>query len=62
MQSSETLPAGRQAPGERPTRERFVLAQRTGDRSHLERARPVLELLGDRQFLQRLEEVAAMLH
>jgi hypothetical protein len=42
-------------------RMRLVLAQRTGDRSHLERARPVLELLGDRQFLQRLEEVAAML-
>jgi tetratricopeptide (TPR) repeat protein len=39
----------------------IVLAQRTGDRSHLERARPVLERLGDRQFLQRLEEVQATL-
>jgi class 3 adenylate cyclase len=42
-------------------RMRLVLAQRTGDASHLERARPVLERLGDRQFLQRLVEVAAML-
>jgi hypothetical protein len=40
---------------------RIVLAQRTGDRAHLERARPVLERLGDRQFLRRLEEVAAAL-
>jgi hypothetical protein len=40
---------------------RIVLAQRTGDWLHLERARPVLELVGDQQFLRRLEEVAAML-
>lgn len=38
-------------------RMRIVLAQRTGDRAHLERARPILERLGDRQFLQRLKEV-----
>jgi class 3 adenylate cyclase len=42
-------------------RMRVVLAQRTGDRAQLERARPVLERLGDRQFLRRLEEVAASL-
>ena len=36
---------------------RIVLAQRTGDRMLLERARPVLERLGDRQFLRRLEEI-----
>jgi hypothetical protein len=36
---------------------RIVLAQCTGDASQLERARPVLERLGDRQFLRRLEEV-----
>jgi class 3 adenylate cyclase len=40
-------------------RMRIVLARRTGDRSQLERARPTLERLGDRQFLRRLEEVAA---
>lgn len=40
---------------------RIVLAQRTGDRRHLERARPVLKQLGDRQFLRRLEAVAATL-
>jgi hypothetical protein len=38
-------------------RMRIVLAQRTGDRTQLERARPMLEQLGDRQFLRRLEEV-----
>ncbi|HEX9038909.1 MAG TPA: adenylate/guanylate cyclase domain-containing protein [Ktedonobacterales bacterium] len=38
-------------------RMRVALAQRTGDRAQLERARPVLERLGDRQFLRRLEEV-----
>jgi tetratricopeptide (TPR) repeat protein len=38
-------------------RMRIVLAQRTGDRTHLDRARLVLERLGDRQFLRRLEEV-----
>ena len=38
-------------------RMRIVLAQRTGDRAHLERARPILERLGDRQFLRRLKEV-----
>jgi hypothetical protein len=42
-------------------RMRIVLAQRTGDRSQLERARLVLERLGDRQFLRRLEEVHAAL-
>jgi hypothetical protein len=42
-------------------RMRIVLAQRTGDRAPLERARPVLERLGDRQFLRRLEEVRAVL-
>jgi class 3 adenylate cyclase/tetratricopeptide (TPR) repeat protein len=42
-------------------RMRIVLAQRTGDRAPLERARPVLERLGDRQFLGRLEEVQAAL-
>jgi hypothetical protein len=40
---------------------RVVLAQRTGDRIQLERARPVPERLRDRQFLHRLEEVAAAL-
>ncbi|GAC1642203.1 MAG: hypothetical protein NVS4B2_31820 [Chloroflexota bacterium] len=39
-------------------RMRIVLAQLTNDRSPLERARPVLERLEDRQFLRRLEEVA----
>jgi class 3 adenylate cyclase len=43
-------------------RMRIVLAQRAGDRAQLERARPVLERLGDRRFLRRLEEVAAALH
>jgi len=43
-------------------RMRIVLAQRTGNRSHLKRARPVLEQLGDRKFLRRLEEVAAVLN
>lgn len=38
-------------------RMRVVLAQRTGDRAHLERSRPILERLGDRQFLRRLKEV-----
>jgi tetratricopeptide (TPR) repeat protein len=42
-------------------RKRIVLAQRTGDAVPLERARPVLERLGDRQFLRRLEEVQAAL-
>jgi hypothetical protein len=40
---------------------RIVLAQRTGELAELERARPVLERLGDRRFLRRLEEVAAAL-
>src|SRR5262249_19024472 len=39
-------------------RARIVRAQRTGDRAQLDRARLVLEALGDRQFLHRLEEVA----
>jgi class 3 adenylate cyclase len=38
-------------------RMRVVLAQRADDRSQLERARPVLERLGDKQFLRRLEEI-----
>jgi hypothetical protein len=42
-------------------RARITLAQRTGDRAQLDRARLVLEALGDRQFLRRLEEVAAAL-
>jgi class 3 adenylate cyclase/tetratricopeptide (TPR) repeat protein len=42
-------------------RMRVVLAQRTGDRAQLDRARPVLERLGDRQFLRRLEEVQGAL-
>jgi tetratricopeptide (TPR) repeat protein len=42
-------------------RMRIVLAQRTGDRAQLGRARPALERLGDRQFLSRLEEVEAEL-
>ncbi len=42
-------------------RMRVVLAQRGGDLTQLERARPVLERLGDRQFLCRMEEVAAAL-
>jgi class 3 adenylate cyclase len=42
-------------------RTRIVLAQRTGDAAQLERARLVLERLGDRQFLRRLEEVEAAL-
>jgi hypothetical protein len=36
---------------------RIVLAQRLGDPTPLARAQPVLERLGDRQFLRRLEEV-----
>ncbi len=42
-------------------RMRIVLAQRTGNRTQLERARPVLERLGDRRFLHRLENVAISL-
>src|SRR6266487_1890307 len=42
-------------------RMRIVLAQRTGDRTQLDRARLVLERLGDHQFLRRLEEVDAAL-
>ncbi len=38
-------------------RMRIVLAERTGDQSQLELARPVLERLEDRKFLQRLAEV-----
>ena len=40
-------------------RMRIVLAQRTGDRSQLERARTVLERLQDRYCLRKLEEVEA---
>jgi hypothetical protein len=40
-------------------RMRIVLAQLSGDRAQLEQARPVLQRLGDRQFLRRLEEVAS---
>jgi hypothetical protein len=42
-------------------RMRIVLAQRSGDPAQLARARPVLERLGDRQFLRRLTDVAAAL-
>jgi hypothetical protein len=42
-------------------RMRIVLAQHTGDSTQLEHARPALERLGDRQFLRRLDEVAAAL-
>jgi tetratricopeptide (TPR) repeat protein len=42
-------------------RMRITLAQRTGDRAHLDRARPVLEQLSDRQFLRRLEETQSVL-
>ncbi len=42
-------------------RMRIVLAQRMGEQAPLSRARPVLERLGDRQFLRRLEEVAEAL-
>jgi hypothetical protein len=42
-------------------RMRIVLAQMLGVPAPLEQARPVLERLGDRQFLRRLEEVAALL-
>jgi hypothetical protein len=41
---------------------RIVLAQRTGDRTQLERARLLLEQIGDRQFLRRLEEVTIELN
>jgi class 3 adenylate cyclase len=40
-------------------RMRIVLAQHNGDRAQLERARPVLERLADRQFLRRLAEIEA---
>ncbi|HUY76851.1 MAG TPA: adenylate/guanylate cyclase domain-containing protein [Ktedonobacterales bacterium] len=40
-------------------RMRIVLAQRTGDRAHLDLARPTLERLQDRVSLRRLAEVAA---
>jgi hypothetical protein len=42
-------------------RMRIVLALRTSDASLLARARPVLEGLGDRLFLRRLEEARAAL-
>ncbi|MGH2507865.1 MAG: hypothetical protein ACRDHZ_10760, partial [Ktedonobacteraceae bacterium] len=42
-------------------RMRIVLAKRTNDLSQLERARAVLERLGDRLFLRKLHEVEAML-
>ncbi|PZS01541.1 MAG: hypothetical protein DLM70_11745 [Chloroflexi bacterium] len=42
-------------------RMRIVLAEMTGDLAPLERARPVLERLEDRQFLRRLGDVAASL-
>jgi len=43
------------------TRMRIILAQMTGDPVPLEQARPVLERLEDRQYMRRLEEVAASL-
>ena len=42
-------------------RMRVILAERTGDRTHLERARPVLEELGDRRFMRKLEKVESEL-
>jgi hypothetical protein len=42
-------------------RMRIVLAEMTGDPGPLELARPVLEQLQDRQFLRRLDDVAASL-
>src|SRR5215831_4352376 len=42
-------------------RMRVVLAQRMGDRAQLERARSVLERLGDRRFLRRLAEITVAL-
>ncbi|GHO43305.1 hypothetical protein KSX_14680 [Ktedonospora formicarum] len=42
-------------------RMRIVLAERNGDRSHLERARLILEGIQDRQFLRRLNDVAERL-
>jgi len=42
-------------------RMRVVLAQRMNDRAQLERARSVLEGLGDRRFLRRLDEIALTL-
>jgi hypothetical protein len=41
------------------TRMRVILARRTGDPSLLERARPILERLGDKLFLRKLERIAA---
>ena len=43
------------------SRMRIILAQRTGDRAQLERARAALERLDDRLFLRKLEAVAAAL-
>jgi hypothetical protein len=40
-------------------RMRLVLAERTGDRAQLDRARSILGRLSDRQHLRRLEEIAA---
>jgi hypothetical protein len=42
-------------------RMRIILAKRTGDLSQLERARPLLEHLGDRLFLRSLREVERQL-
>ncbi len=42
-------------------RMRIVLAQRTGDRSQLDRAREVLERIQDRRFLRRLAEVEGVI-
>jgi hypothetical protein len=41
---------------------RLVLAERTKDRSQLERARPVLERLQDRRHLRKLAEVETLLN
>ncbi len=38
-------------------RMRIILARRIGDRTQLERARPILERLQDRRSLRKLEEV-----
>ena len=42
-------------------RMRIILAQRTGDRSHLKHAREVFRLLGDRRSLRKLKEIEVAL-
>jgi hypothetical protein len=43
-------------------RMRLVLAQRTGDAAQLERARPILEQLGDELFLRKRQQIATNLN